>query len=578
MFKPEHNLTLGGLLDRTAAKYPGKDALVNVQRGQRFTYLELKEACDMTARGLLKLGVKKGDHVAIWANNINEWVLAFFGIAKIGAIGVAVNPNYRTRELEYILKQSDCMTLLLVEEYRDNNCIDTLNEICPELKESRSGKLSCENLPYLKNVVLMGGKRVPGMFTWEEFTSLGASVSEGELIAAQAACKPEDVINMQYTSGTTGFPKGVMLTHANIITNAYYTGDCQNYTDKERLCIPVPFYNGFGLSMSLVACVVYGATIVPVAEFKPEWVLEAVEKEKCTALQGVPTMWLEELASPDFHKYDLSSLRTGVTAGSPCSVELMREIRKKMIVDITVAYGQAESSPAITQTRLGDSAEKLENTVGRPIPGLEVKIFDPETGEECLTGVPGEICLRGHAVMKGYYKMPEATQAVISAEGWLHTGDLGRMDEKGYLKITGRLRDMILRGGESIWPREIEEFLAGHPNIQEAQVVGVPSHKYGEEVVACINLLPGKMGVEEEIREFCRGKIATQKIPKHIFFIKGFPVTASGEVQKFKLREWAIKELGLESEEMAEAAYKQAKNISGSARGVYRELKRQGRF
>lgn len=547
-FKPKFNTTFGDLLDQTAARYPDKDGLVNVQRGERFTYRELKEVCDRAAKSFLKLGVKKGDHVAIWATNVNEWVIALFGAAKIGAVIVTVNTNYRSHELEYLLKQSDTMTLFLIEEYRGNNYVETVYDVVPELKTSEPGNLNSERLPYLKNVIFIGDKKFPGMYTWNEFMELGREVSDAELARAQAMCDPDDVINMQYTSGTTGFPKGVMLTHNNVINNAYYVGACQNYTDQERLCIPVPFFHCFGLTMSITTCVVYGATMVPVEQFNPEWVLEAVEKERCTALQGVPTMWIAELEHPDFDKYDLSSLRTGIMAGSPCPITVMRQVVEKMAPEVTIAYGQTEASPVVTQTRPDDSIERRVSTVGRAIPGVEVKIVDPQTGKECPPNVQGEVCMRGYVVMKGYYKMPEATAAVIDEDGWLHSGDLGTMDEDGYVKITGRLKDMIIRGGENIYPREIEEFLYTNPKVQDVQVIGVPSKKYGEEVMACIKLKENVAATEEEIKEFCKGKIARHKIPKYVRFMNDYPMTASGKIQKFKLREWAIKKLNLEGE------------------------------
>ncbi|MCW3488781.1 AMP-binding protein [Dethiobacter alkaliphilus] len=546
MFVPKFNTTFGNLLDDTAAKYPDKDALVNVQKDLRYSYSELQDIVNQTAKAFIGLGVKKGDHVAIWATNVVEWVFALFGAAKIGAVVVTVNTNYRSHELEYLLKQSDSTTLFLIEEYRGNNYVDIVNEVCPELATAEPGKLDCEKLPYLKNVVYMGEKEFPGLFTWSSFLKQGENVSDEELASMQEACDPDDVINMQYTSGTTGFPKGVMLTHNNVINNAYYVGAAQDYTEKERLCIPVPFFHCFGLTMSVTTCVVYGATMVPVEEFNPQWVLEAIDREKCTALQGVPTMWIAELDHPDFAKYDMSSLRTGIMAGSPCPIEVMRKVTDKMAPEVTIAYGQTESSPVVTQTRTDDELERRVSTVGRALPGVELKIFNPETGEECAHGVQGEICMRGYVVMKGYYKMPEATEKAIDKDGWLHSGDLGTMDEHGYVKITGRLKDMIIRGGENIYPREIEEFLYTNPKVLDVQVIGVPSEKYGEEVMAVIKLREGETSSAEEIREFSKGKIARHKIPKYVSFVDEYPMTASGKIQKFKLREIAIKELKLE--------------------------------
>lgn len=546
MFVPKFNITFGDLLDQTAARYPHKDALVNVQRGQRYSYAELKEISNKAAKGFISLGVKKGDNVAIWATNVVEWVFALFGASKIGAVVVTVNTNYRSHELEYLLKQSDSCTLFLVEEFKGNNYVDTLNEVCPELSASEPGKLVCEKTPYLKNVIFIGDKNFPGMFNFNDFLALGAGVSDEELSAMQAACRPEDVINMQYTSGTTGFPKGVMLTHNNVINNAYYVGEAQDYSEKDILCIPVPFFHCFGLTMSITTCVVYGATMVPVEEFRPQWVLEAIDREKCTALQGVPTMWIAELEHPDFDKYDMASLRTGIMAGAPCPIEVMRKVTEKMAPEVTIAYGQTESSPVVTQTRTNDEIERRVSTVGRSLDGVEIIVMNPETGELCPPNVQGELCYRGYVVMKGYYKMPEATEKAIDENGWLHSGDLGTMDEAGYVKITGRLKDMIIRGGENIYPREIEEFLYTNPKVSDVQVVGVPSVKYGEEVLACVKLREGETATEEELREFCQGKIARHKIPKYVRFVDSYPMTASGKIQKYKLRDWAVEELGLQ--------------------------------
>ncbi|MCL0081481.1 AMP-binding protein [Peptococcaceae bacterium] len=543
MFKPKFEITFGTLLDQTAAKYPDKDALVNVQRGQRFTYLEFKKECDQAAKAFIKMGLKKGDHIAIWGTNVNEWVLTFFAAAKIGAVVVTVNTNYRSHELKHLLEQSDTNTLFLIAAYRDNHYIDTVYDLCPELKNSSPGQVACAQLPKLKNIVLLEDKNFSGIFNWHDFMNLGSDISDAELALAQATCQPADVINIQYTSGTTGFPKGVMLTHNNVINNAYYVGACQNYTDQERLCIPVPFFHCFGLTMSITACVAYGATMVPTEQFKPEWVLEAIEKEKCTALQGVPTMWIALLEQPDFEKYDMSSLRTGIMAGSPCPLEVMQRVVATMAPEVTIAYGQTESSPVVTQTRPDDSLVRRVSTVGQATPGVEIKILDFATGQECPPNEQGEVCFRGYVVMKGYYKMIDETKAVIDQDGWLHSGDLGVKDATGYVKITGRLKDMIIRGGENIYPREIEEFLYTNPKVQDIQVVGVPSDKYGEQVMACIQLKEGETATEEEIQSFCEQKISRHKIPKYIRFVKEYPMTASGKIQKFKLRDWAVKEL-----------------------------------
>ncbi|MDA8211435.1 MAG: AMP-binding protein [Clostridia bacterium] len=549
------NVTIGDLFDQTVAKYPEKDALVYVDRGLRHSYAELQNICNQAAKGLMKLGIQKGEHIAILATNYPEWVYTQFASAKMGAVLVTVNPNYRAFELDYLLKQSDVTTLILIEGYRDVNYVEMLNEVVPELTSSEPGKLVSEKLPFLKNVILIGDRKVPGMFNWSDLMELGKSVSDEELAQRQAALKPAEPINMQYTSGTTGFPKGVMLTHFNILNNANYVAECMNFSEQDRLCFPVPLFHCFGCVMSTLACVTKGATMVPIEAFDPVAVLEAVEKEKCTALHGVPTMFIAELAVLDNRPFDLSSLRTGIMAGAPCPIEVMKAVVARMnMSEVTIAYGQTEFSPVITQTRVNDPIELRVSTVGRAIPHVEVKIVDPETGETVPAGVQGELCARGFGTMKGYYKMPDATAAAVDTEQWLHTGDLATMDENGYCKITGRLKDMIIRGGENIYPREIEEFLYTNPKVMDVQVVGVPDIKYGEEVLAVIRLKEGETSSVEEIKEYCQGKIARHKIPKYIKFVAEYPTTASGKIQKYKLRDMAIKEFGLEAAANVETA------------------------
>ncbi len=534
----EIKLTIGQLLESVASKNPEKDALVYPDRGLRLSYEQFNNHCMDVAKGLMKLGIEKGEHVAIWATNRPEWLSCQFSTGKMGAVLVTVNTNYQTAELEYLLKQSDSTTLILMEQFRDASYIDMLYEIVPELKSSVPGKLNSKKLPHLKNVIVLGEKRYPGTFLWEDVLSFKDEVTDEALAERMASLDINDPINMQYTSGTTGFPKGVMLTHNNIINNARNIAECMNLTAEDRMCIPVPFFHCFGCVLGTLACVSVGATMVPVQEFNVKEVLSAIEQERCTALHGVPTMFIAELNDPDFDKYDLSSLRTGIMAGSPCPIEVMKEVVGKMGADeITIAYGQTESSPVITQTRTNDPIELRVSSVGRALPNVEVKIVDPATNEEVARGVQGELCTRGYHVMKGYYKNPEATSSAIDNEGWLHTGDLAVMDENGYCKITGRLKDMIIRGGENIYPREIEEFLYLHPKVLDVQVVGVPHEKYGEEVVAWIQLKEGETATVEEIREFCLGKIARYKVPKHIAFCDSYPMTASGKIQKYKLRE-----------------------------------------
>ncbi|MBO8136744.1 MAG: AMP-binding protein [Desulfotomaculum sp.] len=545
MQKPD-KITVGHLLEKMAKMYPDNEALVYTDRDLRYTYKEFNQLCRRVARGLMAMGIKKGDHIAVWATNIPQWVILQFATGKMGAVLVTVNTNYKTFELEYLLKQSDCTSLFMINGTRSSSYTDMIYSLCPELKECQPGQLNSKKLPLLKNVVLLGNKKHPGMLTWDDILGMAETVSEEELDARMDSLESDEVINMQFTSGTTGFPKGVMLTHTNLIFNAQSIAQCLNFTYRDRLCIPVPFFHCFGCVLGTLTCVVSGATMVPVERFDPKAVLKTIEKERCTAVHGVPTMFIMELEEVDKENYDLSSLRTGIMAGAPCPIEVMKAVIQKMnMKEITITYGQTEASPGITMTRTDDPIELRVNTVGRALPNVEVKIVDPVSGEEVPAGVQGEICARGYNVMKGYYKDPVSTSQAIDKDGWLHTGDLGIADENGYLKITGRLKDMIIRGGENIYPREIEEFLYTHPKVKEVQVVGVPSSKYGEEVLAFIKLKEGVSCTKEEIQEYCIDKIARYKIPQYILFVDNYPTTASGKVQKFKLREQAIEMLGL---------------------------------
>ncbi len=541
------NFTVGGLLDQIAATYPDNDALVSVERGLRYSYREFNEVCRTVAKGLLKVGVKKGDHVSIWAYNVPEWVILQFATAKIGAILVTINTSYKSAELEYILKQSDSSTLFLVKSFKDTDYVQTLYSVVQELETAPLGSLRSTRLPCLKRVVFIGENTPAGMYGFDAIRESGQTVPDAELEAVEKTLDCHEVINMQYTSGTTGFPKGVMLTHYNVINNGYNIGECMKFTEKDRLCIPVPFFHCFGCVLGVMACVTHGSAMVPIEIFDPLKVLQTIEKERCTAVHGVPTMFIAELEHPEFAGFDLTSLRSGIMAGSNCPIEVMKKVINQMHAgEITIAYGQTESSPVITQTRTDDPIELRVATVGRALPDVEVKIVDIETGATLPPGKQGELCTRGYLVMKGYYKMPDETGKAIDKERWLHTGDLAVMDENGYCKITGRIKNMIIRGGENIYPREVEEFLYTHPKISDIQVYGVPDRKYGEQVMAAIVLKKGVEMTEDEVREFCRGKIANYKIPKYVRFVDSYPMTASGKIQKFKLREMAISELQLE--------------------------------
>ncbi len=548
--------TIGQLVDLVAEQFGDSKALMYHKEGIDYTYQDFQKVCNDTAKGFMALGVDKGEHIAIWANNVPEWVYSQFGTGKMGGVLVTVNTNYRSFELEYLMRQSDATTLILVGGVREpDEYIKVVHDVCPELKDCAPGKLECAKLPKLKNVILVGKERQPGMFLWKDIIEMGRSISDAALRERQDSMDPDDVINMQYTSGTTGFPKGVMLSHTNLIGNAKSMAECMDLSSRDNLCITVPFFHCFGCVIGTLCCVVSAACMSPVPSFTPTAVLEVVEHNRCTALHGVPTMFIAELGEMEKRSYDTASLRTGVMAGSPCPIEVMKKVVDVMgAKEMTIVYGQTESSPGITQTRREDSLELRVSTVGRALPNVEVKIVDPATRATVAPGVQGELCTRGYHVMKGYYKNPEATADAVDAEGWLHTGDLAVMDANGYCKITGRIKDMIIRGGENIYPREIEEFLYTHPKVLDVQVVGVPSSKYGEEVAAFIKLKEGVDADEEELRTFCKDKIAFHKIPAFFLFVHEFPTTASGKIQKYKLREQATKELGREEDAKIETA------------------------
>ncbi|MGE5506963.1 MAG: AMP-binding protein [Chitinophagales bacterium] len=537
------SMTLGELLDQTAEQYPTTEGAVFPEFGVRWTYAEFREECDRAARAFMALGVKPGDHVAIWTTNRPQWLVCQFALGKMGGVLVTVNTNYKLFELEYLLSQSDATTLILIDRFKDSDYLGTVYELCPELKTAEPGRLVSARLPKLRNVICLDEERHPGMFTWADLLDLAGQVSEEEREAGQASLHYDQVINIQYTSGTTGFPKGVMLTHRNIIADAKYIAECMKLTSKDRLCIPVPFFHCFGCVLGTLAAVTAGTTMVPLDVFSPKKVMETVQAERCTALHGVPTMFITVLEHPDFAQYDFGSLRTGIMAGSPCPEEVMRQVIGRMqMSEITIAYGLTETAPVMTQTRTDDSLERRVTTVGRALPGIEVRVVDPATNEEVPRGTVGEVVCRGFNVMKGYYKMPEATAQAIDEDGWCHSGDLGTMDEEGYLRITGRIKDMIIRGGENIYPREIEEYLYRHPKIADAQVVGVPSPVYGEEVMAFVRLKPGETATEAEVQEFLRRRISRHKVPRYVRFVDEYPTTASGKIQKYRLREMAAAE------------------------------------
>ncbi|HOZ46021.1 MAG TPA: AMP-binding protein [Candidatus Hydrogenedentes bacterium] len=542
-------LTLGAFLEEQVRQDPDHEFIVYADRNLRFTYGEFNERVDRLAKGLLAIGIGKGDHVGIWARNVPDWLTFMFATAKIGAVLVTVNTAYKTHELAYVIEQSDMKALAIIDRFRDIDYVRAVYELVPELRSSERGRLRSERFPQLKSVIFIGQEKHRGMYNTRELMLLGDHHPDENLDRVKASLSCQDVVNMQYTSGTTGFPKGVMLPHKNILNNGYWLGERQRFTCDERVCLPVPLFHCFGCVLGVMAILTHRATMVVLETFDPLMVLAAVQKERCTALYGVPTMFIAELSHPMFDMFDLTSLRTGIMAGAPCPIETMRQVIEKMHCrEITIVYGLTEASPGITQSCTDDSIERRVSTVGRALPDIEVKIVNPDTGEPVGANEVGEICCRGYNVMKGYYKMPEATAEAIDREGWLHSGDLGTCDEDGYYRITGRLKDVIIRGGENIYPREIEEFFHTVPGIKDAQVVGLPDVQYGEVAGAFITIEEGVELTEAQIRELAKGRIARYKVPKHIFIVEEYPMTASGKVQKFKLRAMATDKLGLSSD------------------------------
>ena len=519
--------TIGANFRRTVERVPESDALVVRSQKYRATYGELWDATTAAARGLMAHGLMKGDRIGIWSPNRHEWVIAQYATARIGAILVNINPAYKTAELEYVLNQAEVSVLLLAKSFRTSDYVGMLAEVKPRC-------------PMLREAIVLDDD-------WDALLASGRAIDERALAAREAELQFDDPINIQYTSGTTGFPKGATLSHHNVLNNGFFVGEGQRFTERDRVCIPVPFYHCFGMVLGNLACTTHGACmVIPGEAYDPFHVLDAVAAEKCTAIYGVPTMFIGELDHPQFAELDLSSLRTGIMAGSPCPVEVMKSVQSRMGArEVTICYGMTETSPVSTQTATDDPLEKRTGTVGRVHPHVEVKIVDPESGAIVPRGSRGELCTRGYSVMLGYWKNEAATRAAIDVAGWMHTGDLATMDDEGYVNIVGRIKDMIIRGGENIYPREIEEFLHTHPGIAEAQVIGIPSEKYGEEVMAWVRAKAGAILEESELLHFCRGKIASYKVPKHWKITNDFPMTVTGKVQKFRMREIAIAELGL---------------------------------
>jgi fatty-acyl-CoA synthase len=533
--------TLGDWLEHWAQVSPDREYIVYSDRDLRFTWKQFNERVDDMARGLIAIGVTRGSHVGLWAQNVPDWLTFLYACAKIGAVCITVNTNYKQNELEYLVENSDMHTLCLTDGTWESNYVDMAYTMLPELRQCERGHLESKRFPRLKNVVYIGQEKYRGMYNTAEILLLGENTEDDEFQRLRKAVTCHDVVNMQYTSGTTGFPKGVMLTHYNIANDGFLTGEHMKFTQDDKLCVCVPLFHCFGVVLATMNCLTHGCTEVVVERFDPLVTLASVHKERCTALYGVPTMFIAELNHPMFDMFDLSCLRTGIMAGSLCPIELMRKVEEKMFLRVTSVYGLTESSPGMSQTRIDDPDEWRYTTVGRDYEFVDVKVLDPETNKEVPAGTQGEMCCKGFNVMKGYYKNPEATAEVIDKNGYLHSGDLGIMDENGNYRITGRIKDMIIRGGENIYPREIEEFLYHLPGVRDVQVAGVPSKKYGEEVGAFIILDEGASLTEEEVRDWCRGKIARYKIPKYVFFVKEYPLTGSGKIQKFKLRELSLK-------------------------------------
>ncbi|MBF5004132.1 AMP-binding protein [Diaphorobacter caeni] len=543
--------TLGDFFRDMAARHPGRDALISAHQARRYTYSQLHAEVRRLASALLGLGLAKGDRIGIWSHNNAEWVLMQFATAQVGLVLVNINPAYRSAEVEYAINKVGCKAIVTMPSFKTSDYLGMLRELSPELATALPGALKAARLPTLRTVVWIDeagvGDEQPGMLRFSDLLARGEA-SDARIDPIAATLRNTDAINIQFTSGTTGFPKGATLTHRNILNNGFFIGECMRLTSEDRLCIPVPLYHCFGMVLGNLACVTHGAAIVyPGDGFDPLKVLETVQAERCTGLHGVPTMFIAELDHPRFAEFDLSTLRTGIMAGSPCPIEVMKRVVKDMnLSEITIAYGMTETSPVSCQSDNDTPLEKRVSTVGKVQPHLDMKIIHPETGEVLPVGQSGELCTRGYSVMLGYWGDEDRTREAIDAEGFMHTGDLATMDDEGYVNIVGRIKDMVIRGGENIYPREVEEFLYRHPKVQDVQVVGVPDQRYGEELCAWVITKPGEKLVEEEIREFCKGQIAHYKVPRYIRFVTSFPMTVTGKIQKFRIRDQMKDELGLE--------------------------------
>ncbi|WP_298289582.1 AMP-binding protein [Thiomonas sp.] len=544
--------TIGDFFDDMARRSGEQEALVVRHQNARLSYAELKREVDRLASAMLRSGLRKGDRVGIWAHNCVEWVLMQLATAKVGIILVNINPAYRVAEVEYALNKVGCKALVTMTRFKTSDYLAMLRELAPELATAQPGELHAARLPELRLIVHLGEQNEPGMLRFADWIARG-SADDPAVAQAAAGLRADEPINIQFTSGTTGFPKGATLTHSNILNNGYFIGEAMKLTAADRLCIPVPLYHCFGMVLGNLACLTHGATIVyPNDAFDPLLTLECVQDEACTGLHGVPTMFIAMLDHPRFAEFDLSTLRTGIMAGSPCPIEVMKRVVRDMhLSEITIAYGMTETAPVSCQSSVDTPLDKRVSTVGQVQPHLEVKIIDPATGQTVPRGTPGELCTRGYSVMHGYWGDEAKTREAIDAEGWMHTGDLATMDAEGYVNIVGRIKDMVIRGGENIYPREVEEFLYRHPDVQDVQVVGVPDPKYGEELCAWIIPKPGSAPTEDAIRDFCKGQIAHYKIPRYIRFVSSFPLTVTGKVQKFKIREAMMAELGLQEQRTA---------------------------